>query len=173
MFTRHVLRRASLPAVVILLLGFGPGALAAKKKTTGLKDGRYSFKLYNGQKGKMTVSGGGKKVRFSIPHFGFGAPGQFPYCQKTVFDHGTYTLKRDYVEKKKLAFADPDLYVRKAPAVETDGSAGGGMSANGTIDPKTLKITGEFQARMQDVPGGINTCFDAPNAIDAKLVRAK
>lgn len=172
MLTRHRLRRAALPAAALtLLLVLGPVALA-KKKTSGLKDGRYTFKLTTGQKGKVTVSGGGKKVRFSIPHFKSGAPGQFPYCRPAVIDHGSYTLKRDYVDKTKLAWADPDLYVRKAPPIETDGSAGGGMSANGTIDPKTLEITGEFQLRMQDVPGGINTCFEAPSAIEAKLVRA-
>ena len=172
MLTRHRLRRAALPAAALtLLLVIGPAAFA-KTKASGLKDGRYTFKLNTGQKGKVTVSAGGKKVRFAIPHFNNESPGRFPYCQRAVIDHGSYTLKRDYVDKKKLAFADPDLYVRKAPPVETDGSAGGGMSANGTIDPKTLEITGEFQLRMQDVPGGINTCFEAPSAIEAKLVRA-
>lgn len=174
MLTRHPARRAALPAAALaLLLMLGPSVGAAKTTTPTLKNGRYTFKMTTGQKGKVTVSGGGKKVRFTIVHFNSGDPGRFPSCQRTVVDHGSYTLKRDYVEKTKLAFSDGDLYVRRAPVIEPDGSAGGGMSANGTIDPKTLKLTGEFQIRMQDVAGGINTCFEAPGAIDAKLVRVK
>lgn len=182
MLTRHLLRRAALPAAALIpLLAFGPTALAggspsgdaAKKKKTALKDGRYTFKLSSGLKGTVVISGSGKKVRFSVPHFGGGFPTQFPYCQRTVVDHGTYTLKPDYVVKTELAWKDTDLYVRKAPAVEPDGSAGGGMSASGTIDPKTLRINGEFPIRLQDVAGGINSCFEAPVVADGKLVRVK
>lgn len=163
MRSRPVPRRAALPAVALVaLLGLAPAAPAAKKTSSKLKDGRYTFKLANGPKVKLTVSGGGKKVRFAVPHFGGGTPGSFPYCQATVVDHGTYTLKRDYVEKTKLAFSDPDLYVRRAPAIETDGSAGGGMSASGTIDPRKLTISAEFPIRMLDIAGGINTCREAP-----------
>lgn len=122
----------------------------------------------------MTVSGGGKKVRFTVTHFFGSSPDVFPYCRTTVVDHGSYTLKRDYVEKDKLAFSDPDLYVRRTPAVETDGSAGGGMSALGTIDPRKLMISAQFPIRMQDVAGGINTCFEAPTTDSyVKLTRVK
>jgi hypothetical protein len=121
----------------------------------------------------MVISGGGRKARFTVAHFGGGAPGQFPYCQAAVVDHGSYTLKPDYVVKTELAFKDADLYKRKAPAIETDGSAGGGMSAYGTIDPRKLILNAQFPIRLQDVAGGINTCFEAPTFSDTKLVRAK
>lgn len=175
--------RAAVPAAGLIVLlviasqapaGGAPGTSAAKKKTAVLKDGRYTFKDESGRrKNTMVVSGGGKKVRFTIVHFDGGTPGEFPYCQRTVVDHGTYKLKPDYVIKTALGFKDPDLYTRKAPAVETDGSAGGGMSANGTIDPKKLILSGQFQIRLQDVTGGINTCFEAPTFSEAKLVRVK
>lgn len=181
--TRHLPLRAALgAAAVVLLLVAGPAALAGgapsgsaakKKKLPALKDGRYTFKLGSGQKATVVISGGGKKARFSIPHFTGGSPDRFPYCQRTVVDYGTYKLGPDYVIKTAWGWKDPDLYVRKAPAIETDGSAGGGMSSNGTIDPKTLRINGQFAIRLQDVSGGINTCFEGPTVFEAKLVRAK
>lgn len=173
MRTRHPARVVPLAASLAVLLALAPAATAAKKSASKLKDGRYTFKL-TGRAAKMTVSGGGKKVRFSVTHFVGSSPGSFPYCQTTVVDHGTYTLKRDYVEKDKLAFSDPDLYARRVPAIETDGSAGGGMSAFGTIDPRRLTISGQFPIRMQDVAGGINTCFEGPTTDAAvKLTRVK
>lgn len=152
-----------------------------KKKASGkLADGKYTFKDTLGRTNTLTVSGGGKKISARIWHFNGTDPSRFPNCVATLVDHGSWSLAPDYVEKKKLGFkSDGDFKHKLVPAIETDGSAGGGSDGYGTIDPKTLVFSGQFPIKMWEAPeykfqpNGPSTCYEGTTFSDVKLKKAK
>lgn len=150
---------------------------AKKKAAAGLKDGHYTFKNNRGKVNTLTISGGGKKVTISFVHFGGTPDPLYPYCAETLVNHGTFKLKTDYVEKTKLGFTDGDDFSFPVPAIAPDGLGGGGASANGTIDPKKLTLTGQFSVKMYPTstrgPNVAYSCLETPTVVDAKLTKKK